>query len=75
MNVGDKFATDVLLDAINAMKPQYLHGAVWLMSRSALTAVRKIKEEFGQYLWQSGLTAGAPSTLLGYPVIINSTRI
>lgn len=71
MNVGDKFATDVLLDAINAMKPQYLHGAVWLMSRSALTAVRKIKEEFGQYLWQSGLTAGAPSTLLGYPVIIN----
>lgn len=62
---------DVLLDALNVMKPQYLHGAVWLMSRSALASIRKLKDGWDHYIWQPSLTAGSPSTLFGYPVIVN----
>ncbi len=68
---GQFVKPDVLLDAINAMKPQYLHGAVWLMSRSAMAALRKFKDDWNQYLWQPGLAAGSPATLFGYPVVVN----
>lgn len=63
---------DVLLDTLNAMKPQYLNGAVWLMSRSAVSALRKLRDEMGgASLWQPSLVAGTPDTLLGYPVVIS----
>jgi HK97 family phage major capsid protein len=39
------------------------------MNRSVLQAVRLLKESTtDQYLWQLGLAAGAPDTLLGVPV-------
>lgn len=41
------------------------------MSRSAFAAVRMLKDTQGHYLWQPSLTAGVPSTLLGYPVEIS----
>ncbi|MEI8294997.1 MAG: phage major capsid protein [Alphaproteobacteria bacterium] len=62
---------DVLLTLFHALKPQYLKGAAWLMSRSTCAAVRQLKDANKQYLWQPGLLAGAPSSLLGHPVIIS----
>jgi len=63
---------DPLFDLIAAFKPGYLNGATWLMSRAALAAVRKLKEATtDQYLWQPGLQAGVPSTLLGYPAALD----
>jgi len=40
------------------------------MKDSTLKAVRKLKEggSSGQYLWQPGLQAGQPDTLMGRPV-------
>lgn len=34
--------------------------------------LRKIQDSDGQYIWQRAVTAGVPSTLLGYPVVINN---
>src|SRR5262249_31514863 len=31
-------------------------------------AIRKLKDNQGQYLWQPGLANGQPNSLLGYPV-------
>lgn len=63
---------DPLFDLIAAFKPGYLNGATWLSNRAALAAVRKLKEATtDQYLWQPGLQAGQPSTLLGYPVAMD----
>ena len=39
------------------------------MNRLSLAAVRKLKDAQGQYLWQPGIQAGQPSTILGRPVI------
>lgn len=68
---SDKLAEgDVLMDAFHALKAQYLQGAKWLMSRSAMAAVRKLKDENRQYLWQPSMIEGTPPTLLGCPVYI-----
>ena len=59
---------DLLIDVMQSLQTKYLQGACWLMSRSAVAAVRKLKDPAtGHYLWQPGL-GGAVSTLLGYPV-------
>ena len=59
---------DILVDTINALSPLYQKGAVWLMSPSALAAVRKLKDHNQQSLWQPALGEASPATLLGYPV-------
>ena len=61
---------DVLLEVFHALKAQYLNGATWLMARSAMAAIRKLKGDNRQYLWQPSMIEGTPSTLLGCPVMI-----
>jgi HK97 family phage major capsid protein len=61
---------DVLLEAFHALKAPYLRDASWLMARSALAAIRKLKGGDGHYLWQPRMSEGTPSTLLGYPVVV-----
>lgn len=60
---------DVLLDVIGAFKPTYINAnTAWYTNRAAITAVRKLKDSTGIYLWQPGMTAGQPQTLLTFPV-------
>jgi HK97 family phage major capsid protein len=59
-----------LLEVACALGAQYLSGAVWLMSRSALMAVQNIKDDMGRFLWQQSMSAGVPSSLLGHSVVI-----
>lgn len=67
---GEITEADSLFDLFHALKPQYLPGAVWVMSRSAQSAIRKLKDEStGTYLWQPGLSEGSANTLLGHPVV------
>ncbi len=60
---------DKLIEVMNALRAFYQTGAVWMMPRSVITAVRKFKDTTGQYLWQPSLQAGQPSLLLGAPVV------
>jgi len=62
---------DTLLDLFHSLKPPYLPGASWLMSRATEGALRKLKDpDNRQYLWQPPL-AGVPTpTLLGYPLVL-----
>ena len=60
---------DSLIQLYYALKDEYSKNATFLMHRSTLQAVRLLKEATtNQYLWQPGLTAGTPDTLLGAPV-------
>jgi len=67
---GHEVAT--LLDLFHALKPPYLPGASWLMSRIAQGTLRKLQDPHSHhYLWQPPL-AGIPNpTLLGYPIVIS----
>ena len=58
---------DILIDALYALKAQYRANATWFMNRATTKTVRKLKDTDGAYLWQSGIAAGQPATVLGYP--------
>lgn len=62
-NPGDK-----LIDLIYAVKAGYRANGRFVMNRSTQAAIRKFKDTDGNYLWQPGLSAGQPPTLLNYPV-------
>lgn len=55
------------IDTAYALRPQ----VAWMMSRSTLGAVRKLKDNQGAYLYQPADTVGTPNTLLGYRVVEN----
>lgn len=59
---------DVLINALYGLKAQYRANAVWFMNRATAALVRKAKDSDGSYLWQPGIQAGQPATLLGYPM-------
>lgn len=59
---------DELIDLYHALSPPYRRNASWLLNDSSIKLVRKLKDGDSQYLWQPGLQAGAPDTLLGKPV-------
>jgi HK97 family phage major capsid protein len=62
---------DTLIGLKHKLRAGYLPEAVWLMSRAVADLVRKFKETTSNgYIWQPGLQAGTPSTLLGHPVIL-----
>lgn len=62
---------DVLIDVTCSIKPQYVKNAKWIMSRSALAEIRKLKNKDGVCLWQPSLSSDALSTLLGYEVVLD----
>jgi HK97 family phage major capsid protein len=62
-------AQDKLIDLVTALNPGYRNGARWLAPRAVVGKIRKFKEATtNAYIWQPGLTAGQPSTILGYPL-------
>jgi len=58
---------DVLISALYGLKAQYRGNATWFMNRRTTGAVRKLKDSDGAFLWQPGIAAGQPASLLGYP--------
>lgn len=64
--------TDELIDLVYSVDPAYRTGARFMMHENTTKAIRKLKDTTNQYLWQPGLQAGAPDTLLGYPIILNT---
>ena len=42
------------------------------MKDDAAKLIRKLKDADDQYLWQPGLQAGQPDTILGRPVIVST---
>ena len=64
---------DGLVNLYYSLKESYASRASFLMHRATLQAVRLLKESTtNQYIWQPGLSAGTPDTLLGVPVVLAS---
>jgi HK97 family phage major capsid protein len=62
-------AENRLVDLVHSLRAPYRQGAVWVMNATTLAAIRKFKTADGAFIWQAGLSAGQPDTLLGYPVV------
>lgn len=61
---------DSLIDLVNLLRQPYHNGAKFAMNRQTRGHVRKLKDTYGQYLWQPSFQAGLPDMLLGYPIFI-----
>ena len=61
---------DVLMDIVYGLRAPYKQGdgVAWVMNSTTAGTVRKFKTSVGEYLWEESVQAGAPPTLLGYPV-------
>jgi HK97 family phage major capsid protein len=60
---------DKLIDLVQSLRPPYRQGASFVMNSATAARIRKFKTDDGAFLWQAGLAAGQPDTLLGYPVV------
>jgi len=58
---------DVLIDALYSLKAPYRSNATWFMNRTTAALARKLKDADGAYVWQPGIQAGQPATILGFP--------
>ena len=59
---------DELMDLYYSLKSPYRKKAVWVLNDSTIKAIRKLKDNNGQYLWQPSLVAGTPDMILGRPI-------
>lgn len=63
---------DEIIDLFYSLKAPYRKNAVWILNDATIKAIRKLKDNNGNYLWQPSLTAGTPDTILGRPVYTSS---
>lgn len=67
---------DNLVDLVHSVDPAYReptpgHFVGFMLSDLTLRDIRKLKDTTNRYLLQPAVDAGAPTTLLGYPVVVN----
>ncbi len=68
--VDGAVTADGLIQLFYSLQEEYTRNATFLMNRTVIQSVRLLKESTtDQYMWQPGLAAGAPDTLLGVPVV------
>ncbi|MGH6978062.1 MAG: phage major capsid protein [Brevundimonas sp.] len=60
---------DSLISLMYDLPAYYRNRGSFLLNGASIAVLRKLKDGDGRYLWQDGLTAGAPNTLLGRPVV------
>lgn len=70
-NTTTEIKADNLIEAYYTLESQHLENATWLMHPYVLKAIRRLKDSNGNYLWQPGLTRGAPNTLLDRPIALS----
>ncbi|WP_306113267.1 MULTISPECIES: phage major capsid protein [unclassified Roseovarius] len=60
---------DVLIGMYHKIATTYAQSGVWLMNRNTLAVLRQWKDGNGRYLVIDPISEGAPTTLLGRPVV------
>lgn len=60
---------DALISLVFALKSAYRENAVFMMKRSTLAEVRKLKDDTGNYLWQPDFQLKQGGALLGFDVV------
>lgn len=61
---------DGLITLQHALKEAYARNATWVLKRTTIGSVRKLKDANDNYIWQPGnLATGNPNTILGDPYV------
>ena len=65
---GNAITADEIISLIYSLKAPYRKAASFLMNDETVSALRKLKDGNGVYLWQPALQQGQPDKLLGYDI-------
>lgn len=70
--VTGKPTFDDIINLYYSVIPPYRasQSCAWVLEDSTAGYMRTLKDSYGQYLWQPGLTLGTPDTILGKRVVI-----
>ena len=60
--------SDPLVDLVYSLKAGYRQNGTFVMNRRTQGEIRKLKDENGHYLWTPPAQAGAPASLMGFPI-------
>lgn len=65
---------DDLFDLEHSIDPAYRQSGSckFVLADSSLKVIRKLKDADGRPIWEPSLTAGAPSRILGYEVVVDN---
>jgi HK97 family phage major capsid protein len=61
--------SDVLVELVYALKAGYRQNASFVMNRRTQSAIRRFKDDGGNYLWAPPAGLGQAATLMGFPVV------
>lgn len=59
---------DALVNLIYALKSGYRQNARFVLNRRTQSAIRRLKDAGGNYIWQPGMAPDSSATLMGFPV-------
>ena len=57
-----------IINLFYSLKAPYRRKAIWVFNDATMAAIRKLKGNDGQFLWQKALNEGDHATLLGRPI-------
>ena len=63
---------DEILDLFYSLKSPYRKKAAFMMNDATVKAIRKLKDNTGQYLWQPSIKEATPDTILNRPLYTSS---
>ena len=70
--VSGAFTADNLIDLAHSVDGAYVrNGAGWMMRRSSMGTLRKLKDTAGQYLYVPSATVGVVDSFMGFPIYEN----
>lgn len=72
-STAGKIVADDLIDVQMEIPEIYQAGAVWIMHKKTLKAIRKLKDNQGEYLLNKDITTAFGWSLLGKPVYITES--
>lgn len=61
--------SDILIELIYSLKAGYRQNAHFVMNRKTQSALRKLKDNDGQYLWQPPATIGDKASFMGFGLV------
>jgi len=72
ITAGTTIKADDIIDLYYSLRAPYRKNAVFLMNDSTIKAIRKLKDNNGQFLWTPSIQAGQPDTMLNRPLKTSS---
>ena len=67
--VGATITFDDMMELFYSVKSPYRKKSTWLLNEQTLKALRKVKDNNGNYIWQPSVSVGLPDTILNRPYV------